>query len=282
MKKLEQINEDFKKIIKENKILKRSEMRYLVSYYYQIQHYRIQANNQIQEIGCNEKNAINFIHDSFILLENDIKKILDKATSITAVGVWMKSIIGIGPVISSGLISHLDITKARHASCFSRFAGLDPTIEWKKGEKRPFNSDLKCLCWKAGESFVKVSGNKNDFYGKIYKNKKELEICKNERKEFKNQAEKVLNKNKISKSTDAYKYYINGMLPPAHIHARSIRYVEKIFLNHIWAIMYEDHYEKKAENPYVIEHLGHKNIIEIPNKEIFLKAKEKLGQNIWE
>ena len=46
--------------------------------------------------------------------------------------------------------------------------------------KRPWNADLKLICWKAGESFVKTSNHPSDIYGHIYAERKLWEIQQNE------------------------------------------------------------------------------------------------------
>lgn len=131
--------------------------------------------------------------------------------------------------------------------------------------RRPWNANLKTLCWKIGESFVKVSGNENDFYGKLYMQRKAQEILKNDAGEFKQQAEDKLKRFKIGKDTDAFKAYSSGKLPPAHIHARAKRWAVKLFLSHWHSVAYYEATGTKAPRPYVIEHMGHTDVIETPN-----------------
>ena len=174
----------------------------------------------------------------------------------------MRTVLGVGPVIAAGLLAHIDITRAQTAGAIWRYAGLDPTSEWKKGEKRPFNASLKTLCWKLGESFVKVSGNEKSLYGKLYRDRKEVEIAKNEAGDFADQAKAKLEKFNIGKTTDAYKAYSTGKLPPAHVHARAKRYAVKMFLAHLHEIWYEIETGDKAPVPYVMAHAGHTHKIE--------------------
>jgi hypothetical protein len=44
------------------------------------------------------------------------------------------------------LLARIDIVKAPTAGHIWRYAGLDPTVRWNKGEKRPWNAGLKVLC----------------------------------------------------------------------------------------------------------------------------------------
>ena len=139
--------------------------------------------------------------------------------------------------------------------------------------KRPYNAKLKKLCWLIGQSFVKVSNNPNDIYGKIYQYRKAYEMAKNENGDYKEQAEE---KAKIvGKTTEAWKYYSIGKLPPAHIQARAERYAVRIFLSHLHQIMYLVNYGKMPPKPYALGILNHAHEIKCPNieeyKKIYLK-----------
>jgi hypothetical protein len=163
-------------------------------------------------------------------------------------------------------MSHIDITKAPTAGHIWRFAGLDPTLKWEKKQKRPYNATLKTLTtFKLGESFVKVQNNDKDVYGKLYFQRKKEERQKNEDGAFKEQAEKELTTKNIDKKTDAYKWYIQGKLPPAHIHARARRYAVKIFLSHYHETAYRMHYGTAPPAPFAIAILGHAHKIDAPD-----------------
>jgi hypothetical protein len=243
--------------------------RYLVDAYYAMQEYRKASANQVRALTETAEpcEVIAWLAAQMDTLENQIRRALDSWTDAQPLGQWCKSITGIGPVISAGLLAHIDITKAPTVGHIWKFAGLDPTTEWGKGEKRPWNARLKVLCWIIGESFVKVSGLPSDVYGKIYAARKEQEALKNEALEFADQAAAILQKKNIGKKTDAYKAYSIGKLPPAHIHARAKRYAVKIFLAHFHHVAYRLHYGQDPPKPYVIEHLGHVHYIAPPNFE---------------
>lgn len=453
------------------------EARFLVDLYYQVQDYRVRAAGQVrssvppeEDEDSYEEPALNgealptpepnqllsWVFESMERLENDIKRALDAYVKHYASGRWMQSIVGIGPVISAGILSQLDIRKSKTVGHFWRFAGLDPTSVWpskedakkliasvvaeekdkvftpqeavnlyanyargsrawidtdlqaaerlfskygaklvraviptlarvhnrdgiknlqikdferqfqnavqfyqeliqtkrlvenpedqevvdlnlvriiadkmgrnvfnlykmaqrkdKKGldqpptldslakavSKRPWNADLKRLMFLAGDCFVKVQNNPNDLYGKIYVERKKLEIEKNARGEFADQADKKLRTTKIGKDTDAILWYSgcfpaeiwNGwtalsaeqrkarmkrmqkapgqgvkMLPPAHIHMRALRYASKLFLSHVHHVMYVDFFKEDPPAPYVFGHVegDHRHFIPIPN-----------------
>ncbi len=160
----------------------------------------------------------------------------------------------------------------------------------KAAARRPWNATLKTLCWKIGESFVKVAARENDLYGGLYLKRKAQEIEANERGDFAGQAKSKLETTKIGKTTEAYLWYAGcltpelaaglrempaekrgaalkqvagkpgsgvPMLPPAHIHARAKRWAVKLFLAHYHHMAYRIEYGCEPPKPYVIEHLGH-------------------------
>ena len=268
--------EKLNKEIKENaSTLTDDEARYLVDTYYQMQDSRIATNNQLRsaERGDDtfvpENSALCYIASSFETLENNIKLLLKAYAESKPIGRWMLSITGIGPVIAAGLIAHIDINKVQTAGQIQAYAGLDPTRKWEKGQKRPWNAKLKVLCWKIGQSFVKVSNNEKDIYGKIYKERKALESVKNENGDYAELAANKLATTKIGKDTDAYKWYSKGKLPPAHIQQRAERYATKIFLSHLFTVWYEMEHGVPAPKPYAQAILNHAHIIEPPNYDSF-------------
>lgn len=117
-------------------------------------------------------------------------------------------------------------------------------------------------CWKLGESFVKVKNNPEDQYGHLYEERKAYESAKNEAGDYKEQAAEILKTKNIGKDTDAYKAYIQGKLPPGHIHARAKRYAVKLFLSHLFDFWYRHHYQKEPPKPFAIAILGHAHMLE--------------------
>jgi len=243
------------------------EARYLVDSYYAIQEYRKAANNQTRAMqGDGEPHAVvQWLGQQMTGLEAQIKRALEKWTDANPVGEWAKSICGIGPVISAGLLAHIDISKAPTVGHIWRFAGLDPTVTWERKQKRPWNASLKTLCWKIGESFVKVSGNPNDVYGKLWLKRKEEEMARNEAGDYQEIAKLVLASKNIGKKTEAYKHYEIGKLPPAHIHARAKRWAVKLFLSHYHHVAFETEFGYPPPKPFALEHLGHAHFVPIPN-----------------
>lgn len=181
MDNIELMSRDLRKAAK---TLSDVEARYLVDAYYIMQDQRIRADNQLRAMADEPHDILVWFGNQSEVLERQVRNALDVYSFNHPVGEWLRSVKGIGPVIAAGLLAHIDITKAPSVGHIWRYAGLDPTSQWKKGEKRPWNASLKLVCWKAGESFVKVSSRDGAVYGHIYKNRKDLETAANERQAY--------------------------------------------------------------------------------------------------
>lgn len=266
---LEALNKLKRDIKNAGTTLSKEEARYLVDLYYQMQEYRKASDNQVRQLQKEDTKepheTLAFFANNFRTLERNIKSVLQVYAESKPIGQWMLSICGIGPVISAGLMANIDITKVQTAGQIQACAGLDPTREWNKGEKRPYNARLKTLCWKIGQCFIKVQNNEEDVYGKIFAIRKAYEIERNEKGELADQAKAKLEKYNIGKNTDAYKWYSQGKLPPAHINQRASRYAVKIFLSHLFSVWYEMEHKEKPPKPYAIAILNHAHEIPIPN-----------------
>ena len=155
--------------------LSRVEARYLVDAYYILQRDRIRARHQERTLAAGEEphSLITWLGDNAAILERNLKTVLGVYAATHVVGRWAQAQVGIGPVISAGLIAHIDIARAPTVGHIWRFAGLDPTVaRATKGERRPWNGALKRLCWLIGESFKKTSNHEDGFYGALYRQRK--------------------------------------------------------------------------------------------------------------
>jgi len=128
---------------------------------------------------------------------------------------------------------------------------------------RPWNTRLKKLCFLIGESFVKVSGKDDAYYGQVYNERRIYEDAKNKNLDYKDQADEKLKT--IGKSTEAYKSYVKGMLPDGHLYMRAKRYAVKLFLSHYHAQGFRLLLGKEPPVPFPIAHLGHIHLKEIPH-----------------
>lgn len=263
---LTKLNSDMKAAAR---LMGRRSVRSLVDLYYQLQEFRKRTSNQLRSAGDGEPDmVIEWADDNMRRLEGNIRKALGEFAAAYNVGQWLQSITGIGPVISAGLLAHLDIRRAKTCGHFWRFAGLDPTVKWESKQKRPWNAQLKTLVvYKAGECFVKFQNHKDDYYGKLFKQRRILEGERNERGEFKAEAERALTEKAYRRETQTKTTYESGRLPDAHLHARARRYVVKLFVSHVHHAMYVDYFGDEPPVPYAFEKCpgDHRHFVPLPN-----------------
>jgi hypothetical protein len=107
--------------------------RYLVDAYYQMQDWRIDSANRVRAATKSEEEVpeiLSSIYERTRGQEEEIKKALGAWARTSPAGAWAQSQYGIGPVISAGLVAHIDINRAPTVGHIWRFAGLDSTLEW--------------------------------------------------------------------------------------------------------------------------------------------------------
>jgi hypothetical protein len=275
---VKRLTRDLKKGLK----LTEKQARYLVDTYYMIQKGRVRSNNQVSSMEDEEPSeVVAYFADQSEVLENQIKSVLDTYSQSSPVGVWLRSNYGIGPVIAAGLMAHIDIKEAETAGHIWSYAGYDPTTKWEKGEKRPWNTSLKTVCWKAGQSFMKFHNEEECYYGKVYKDRKDYEVKRNEAGLNAARAKDILSKKNFDKKTDAYKAYIKGKLPPAHVDAQARRYAVKLFLSHLQLVWTFIATKKLPAKPYAIGQMDHTHFDPPPNLEVVPGLVKAMKKKHW-
>lgn len=223
-------------LVKASHLLTEREAKFLVDAYYMMQRQRIRAAHQTNTLHESDEpaTALEWMTGQSAVLEKQVARALKAYASSQPLGQWAQSIVGIGPVITAGLLAHIDLKIADTAGKLFSFAGLEPNqhARWTKGQKRPWNAALKRLCFLIGESFVKHSGREGEFYGTIYNEKKRYYIDRNERGLYAARAAEILAKKNFRADTKARAAYEAGRLPDGHIHMMAKRYAVKMFLSH--------------------------------------------------
>jgi Transposase IS116/IS110/IS902 family len=254
------------------------EARFLVDLYYSWQDDRKASDNQVRQMPNEPHGVLAWLADQSSDLEKQIVRALESYTDARKpVGPWLKAHYGIGPVISAGLLAHIDITKCPTVGHIWRFAGLDPTVRWGKGEKRPWNAELKTLTWKIGQSFMKFSNAPECAYGAAYKSRKEYETIRNDRGDNAALAARILTEKKFRDDTDAKKHLLAGRLPPAQIDGRARRWAVKLFLSHLHLAWYFAEHGELPPKPYVIEYLGHAHFVKPHHLELIPGLRQALA-----
>lgn len=242
------------------KNLSRSDARWLVDSYYDRQDERIRAAHRARtnaEAG-EPHQLIQWVNGTAETFEGSIRSALGIFAKQYIVGQWMQAQMGVGPVLSAALLSNFDIRKAPTVGHFWRFAGLDPTLKWEKGQKRPWNAQLKAICaFRLGECFVKTQNRDTSYYGKLFAEFKAKLAARNDAGEFAERAKAEIEIHKNNKSmpkTQRWAHWQAGHLAPAHIHDWSRRWAVKLFLSHLHHVMYVDYFAKDPPAPYIFEH----------------------------
>ena len=328
----EKMSNNLKSEIRSIGIPTRSEIKMVVNLFYQMQDIRKALREEIRSIEGSDKTTkkantiiLDYCLKNVTIIEAACKEVLQIVAESSEEGRWLLQIVGIGPILTAGLVANFDVTDKQYASQFISYAGLNdnnrpfigkvgaeaimkevcnhrgaPTddevalfsakTQWsmsylrengwdekkqkwdktklvKAAAKIPYNKGLKTLVWKVGQSFMWCQNKPHSLYGSLYAERKAIEVGKNEAGLFAEQAANILATKNISKDTIAYKYYTQGKLPPAHIAARTARWVEKIFISHLFEEMYRVKYNKVPPRYYTLEHLEghHKEIMpEVP------------------
>lgn len=242
-----------------------TDARYVVDLYYQIQDFRKATANQLRAGGEQDepRDLVVWSETCFQTIEGTIQSALGQFAAANPLGRWAISQYGVGPVISAGLLSHVDIARAPTAGHVWSFAGLSPHQKWEKGKKRPWNARLKVLCWKIGDSFVKFSNREACFYGAFYKQRKAIEVARNDAGEYAEIAAQTLRERKLG-DNDTRKAYENGRLPDGRIDLRARRWAVKLFLAHYHHVGYELLHGEPPPRPYTLAHQGHAHYIPPP------------------
>lgn len=267
------------KIVREHPITD-GEIRDLVKLFYQLQHERIAVGNEayaeIKNAYMEGKEAnpllLLRIQNNLEKMENDIEKFLKYYASKNPVGIWMMSHKGIGGVYAAGLLAYIDIDRCQTAGSIWRYAGITGNPEFdrkQRGKRISYNPDLKVLCWKIGDNFVKVHNKDDAVYGKLYEKQLAFYKQKNEAGGFAERAASILKEKNITDKKQLAALNA-GKLTDGHLNSMAKRYAVKIFLSHLFDVWFEYRHGLKPPAPFVQEHLGHVHIIAPPNKELLI------------
>jgi hypothetical protein len=227
------------------------QQRLMVDLYYQVQENRKATANQLRAAQQEPNAWVTFLTRYMTRMEKLVAGALDLASNQQAVSRWAKAQVGIGPVLAAGLAAYIDVTKSPTVSALWSLAGLNPMALWTKGEKRPWNAQLKTLCWKIGDSFCKFHNHPRCVYGHIYAARKQLEVQRNEAGVFRDQADKTL-ANRAIKDTATRAIYEAGQLPAGRLELRARRVAVKLFLSHYWEVAYCEHYHEYPRTAYIL------------------------------
>jgi hypothetical protein len=241
--------------------------RFLVANYITAQDARKRCDMQLRHLGDRAselEKLLQWTGEAAEKIEGDVSRGLARYAESHVIGRWMMSLHGVGPIIAAGFLAHLDVTKTQTAGGFWLFAGLDPKMKWETGQKRPYNPDVKQLCYHFGECIKRTSNHPDSFYGRFYRQRKRMIVERNERGEFAERA-----KSYKTLSSEVRKKLKQGKLPDGNLDRQACNITAKLFLSHLHAVMYWHFYKKVPPKPYSISILGHAHEIAVPNTDEF-------------
>jgi hypothetical protein len=245
------------------RLLSPEQQRYMVDLYYQAQEMRKGLANQARAASGEPNAWIPWMSQVVRRMEKLIAGALQTSTNEQAVSRWARAQVGIGPVLAAGLAAYIDITRTPSVSALWSLAGLNPAAVWSKGMKRPWNAQLKVLCWKIGDSFCKLHNHDDCLYGHVYAARKQQEVARNEAGQFREQAEKTL-ANRVIRDPRTRVRYEMGQLPDGRLELRARRVAVKLFLSHYWAVGYWEAHHTLPPKPYILAAQGELHTRYIP------------------
>lgn len=194
------------------------------------QRHRIQMSNRISAVergaSTMQTATMERYMERFQALEDETAADIAVAVKEHEMWSWLKQVKGIGPGLAGSLVAMIDIEKADTVSALWRYAG-QATTDGKadkptKGEKLPYNANLKRVCYLIGTSFLRS--------GSPY------------RREY----------------DEAKEYYqrVHADWTPGHIDMAARRKMTKLFLSHLWT-EWRTRRGLPVRAPYAMQILGH-------------------------
>lgn len=237
--------------------------RFLVDSYYRLQRERIAWANQATAADRFGEPCEFVAAGAELLggLEEDVRSFLEDWVKQYRVGRWLLSIRGVGPVIAAGALVGFNPLRAKSAGSYWRFAGLDPTLRWERGQKRPFCMRMKTYAiYRFAETQIKLR-SRGAPYGELYERKRAELDEKNAAGAFRETADALLS----TRNGQPSEWWKRGMLSPGHIRSRARRWMAKLFLSHLYHVQYYDIHGREPPEPYAIAYLGHVDWIKPAN-----------------
>lgn len=151
----------------------------------------------------------------------------------------------------------------------------DATHDFKTGKDRaltkttalaslariPFNRPLKTICWKIGDSFCKLGDRQDAFYAVTYRQRKALEVARNQRGDRAELARVTLEAKPKHAQAEVYAH---GRLPDGRVDLMARRYTVKLFLSHLHEVWWRLEHGTMPPKPFAIAIQGHAHYIEPP------------------
>lgn len=196
--------------------------------------------------------------------------------------IIVNDIVGDAKQITDEMVIEISAKTQWSYAYLTKWAYDQDKKKWSKEKlisacaKVPYNRELKTHMWKVAMSINYKKNHPDSVYGKILADKQALIIKENEELKYKDYClEKAAELRKKGKY-DRAKKYEEGKLPPGHIALRAYRYMEKIFINHVFEEMYRVYYDRRPPIPYALEKLGEEHNVYIEPEVPFTLVSSEL------
>jgi len=264
-------------------------LRTLVDTYYDFQGQRIQTELRIaaakRNHGLTEDDmslyGVTTIFENAQSFERDLEKIIKKQLLNHAMYTqYLVKILGIGPILSAGLISYVDnIERFKHVSSLWQFVGYGMNtfcstcktpnfviVEYETGKKAKKLHPMK-ICDVCGNKTEPILQKRTVGYQSNWNDRLKT-LCWNAGSSFVKQSAKNSGYRKLydqirkeERRVHPKRITVNKKIKfnDGHIHNRTMRKVVKIFLAHFWQT-WQRQQGLPANEPYVNTLLGHSTV----------------------
>jgi len=250
----------------------RNVLRALVDYRFAAQLRRKGTDNQIGAIQRSvdtspDMRTLEVLSEDFRILEGKADRAIKGIVEAHAAGRWAVSVPGVAHTFAAVLLAYVDVKIANTAGKLWSFFGVNPTMTWGKGQKRPYCALGKTVTWQIGESFKKLGADHASLYARLYRQRKAQEIERNDAGLFRDQAlarlaECVAKKRRISDLQR--ETWGSGKIQPIGLDYRAGRYAAKMFLSHFHHVLHVIEMGECPPVPYILGPGKHADFIKIP------------------
>lgn len=119
--------------------------------------------------------------------------------------------------------------------------------------KPPYNKGMKTMMFKIGDCIMKQSNRPDSVYGRLFRERFGYEQAKNERGDYREQAANILKEKNISDKATKESLQ-SGKLTTAHLYRRSLRWMTKLMLSHMYEAWYIIENGELPRVPYILLH----------------------------
>lgn len=168
---------------------------------------------------------------------------------------WFSKVKGIGKENIGKVIGLIDIEKCNTISALWKFAGFSvengQAPKRTKGDKLHYNSILRSMCWRLGNSLLRA---KTEFY-EYYLSQKDRYY-----QTYQNRGISIVPATALPKK-NGKRYEPENLIAQGHVHNQARRKMIKLFLACLWLVWREAE-GLPVTTPYAIGILGHDSFID--------------------